>query len=112
MPFKALIDKIDQMDLTRTITNNHKRLYEVNQTTTMINKDLKQINIAGNDINDLNLYDLEQFGGTICNVLNGINNTYDRINFKGRPKFALFCNYFSSHGHKKADALKDHEEKA
>ena len=24
MPFKALVDKIDQMDLTRTITNNHK----------------------------------------------------------------------------------------
>ena len=26
MPFKTLLDKIDQMDLTRTITNNHKRL--------------------------------------------------------------------------------------
>ena len=24
MPFKALVEKIDQMDLTRTITNNHK----------------------------------------------------------------------------------------
>ena len=33
MPFKTLIDKIDQMDLTRTITNNHKPLYEVNQST-------------------------------------------------------------------------------
>ena len=43
MPFKALVDKIDQKDLTRTITNNHKRLYEVNQTTTNINEDLKQI---------------------------------------------------------------------
>ena len=33
IPFKTLLDKIDQMDLTRTITNNHKRLYEVNQST-------------------------------------------------------------------------------
>ena len=32
IPFKTLLDKIDQMDLTRTITNNHKRLYEVNQS--------------------------------------------------------------------------------
>ena len=52
---------------------------------------LKQINAACNNINDLNQNDLEQFEGTICNVLNGINNTYDRKNFKGRPKFALFC---------------------
>ena len=41
MPSKALVDKINQMDLTRTITNNHKRLYEVNQTTNNINEDLK-----------------------------------------------------------------------
>ena len=53
MPFKALVDKIDQMDLTRTITNNHKRLYEINQTTNNINDDLKQMNITGNNINDL-----------------------------------------------------------
>ena len=33
MPFKTLIDKIDQTDLTRTITINHKRLDEVNQST-------------------------------------------------------------------------------
>ena len=33
IPFKTLLDEIDQMDLTRTITNNHKRLYEVNQST-------------------------------------------------------------------------------
>ena len=33
MPFKTSVDKVDQLDLTRTITNNHKRLYEVNQTT-------------------------------------------------------------------------------
>ena len=78
MPFKALVDKIDQMDLRRTITNNHKRQYEVNQTKTNINEDLKQMNIACNNINDLNQNDLEQFEGTICNVLNGINNTYDR----------------------------------
>ena len=53
MPFKALVDKIDQMDLTRTITNNHKRLYEINQTRNNFNDDLKQTNIACNNINDL-----------------------------------------------------------
>ena len=53
MPFKALVDKIDQMDLTRTITNNHKRLYEINQTRNNFNDDLKQANIACNNINDL-----------------------------------------------------------
>ena len=106
MPFKTLADKIDQMDLTRTITNNHKRLYEVNQTTTNINEDLKQMNIACNNINDFNQNDLEQFEGTICNVLNGINNTYDRKNFKGRPKFALYCSYCSSQGHTKGRCFK------
>ena len=93
MPFKKLVDKIDQMDLTRTITNNQRRLYEVNQTTWNINEDLKQMNAACNNVKDLNQNDLEQFEGTICNVLNGINNTYDRENFKGRRKFALFCIY-------------------
>ena len=106
MPFKALVDKIDQMDLKRTITNNHKRLYETNQTTNNINDDLKQMNIACNNINDLNQNDLEQFEGTICNVLKGINNTYDRKNFKGRPKFALFCSYCSSHGNTKSRCFK------
>ena len=38
MPFKALVDKIDQMDLTRTIRNNHKRLYEINQTKNTLMK--------------------------------------------------------------------------
>ena len=106
MPFKALVEKIDQMDLTRTITNNHKRLYEVNQSTSNINDDLKQMNIACNNINELNQNDLEQFEGTICNVLNGINNTYDKKNFKGRPKFALFCSYCSSHGRTKGRCFK------
>ena len=106
MPFKALVEKIDQMDLTRTITNNHKRLYEVNQSTSNINDDLKQMNIACNNINELNQNDLEQFEGTICNVFNGINNTYDKKNFKGRLKFALFCSYCSSHGHTKGRRFK------
>ena len=106
MPFKTLVDKLAQMDLTRTITNNHKRLYEVNQTTTNINEDLKQTNVASNNINAPNQNDIEQFEETICNVLNGINNTYDRKNFKGRPKFALICNYCSSHGQNKARCLK------
>ena len=30
MPFKTLVDEVDQLDLTRTITNNHIRLCEVN----------------------------------------------------------------------------------
>ena len=75
MPFKTLVDKIDQMNLTRTITNNYKRLYEVNQSTSYINEDIKQMSIACSNINELNQNDLEQFEGTICNVLNGINNT-------------------------------------
>ena len=100
MPFKTLVDKIDQMVLTRTIYVKQE-LYEVNQTTININEDLKQMHIACNNKNDLNQNDSEQFEGTICNVLNGINNTYDRKSFKGRPKFALFCSYCSSHGHTK-----------
>ena len=48
---------------------------------------------ACNNINEVNQSDLEQIKGTICYVLNGINNKYDRKNFKGRPKFALFCSY-------------------
>ena len=106
VPFKTLVDKIDQMDLTRTITNNHKRLYEVNQSTSNINEDIKQMSIACSNIDELNQIDLEQFEGTICNVLNGINNTYDKKNFEGRPKFALFCSYCSSHGHTKGRCFK------
>ena len=106
MPFKTLVDRIGQMDLTRKITKNHKRLYEVNQNTTNISEDLKQMNVASNNKNDLNPNDLEQFEGTICNVQNGINNTYYRENFKGRPKFALFCSYCSSHGHTKGRCFK------
>ena len=99
MPIKTLVDKIAQMDLTRTITNIHKRLYEVNESLTNISEELQQMNAACYNIINLNQKDLELFEGTICNVLNGINNTYDRKNFKGRPKFALFCRYCSSHGH-------------
>ena len=36
---------------------------------------------ACTNINDLSQNDLEKFEGSICNVLNGINNTYDRKNF-------------------------------
>ena len=64
------------------------------------------MNAAFNNINDLNQNDLEQFEGTICNVLNGINNIYDRKNFKGRPKFALFSSYCSSYGHIKGRCFK------
>ena len=54
MPFKILVDKIDQMDLTRTITNNHRRFYEANQSTTSIHEDLKQMTTASYNINELN----------------------------------------------------------
>ena len=49
-------------------------------------------------VNSLNQNDLEQVQAIICNVLNGINNTYDRKKIKGRAKLALFCSYCSSHG--------------
>ena len=92
------------MDLMRTITNNHKKLYEVNESTTNINEVLQQMNVACNNSSSLN--DLEKLEGTIYNVQKGINNTYDRKNFKGRPKFELFCSYCSSHGHTKGRCFK------
>ena len=112
MPFKTSVDKIDQMDLTRTITYNRKRLHEVNESTTNINEELQQMNGTCNNINNLNQNDLEQFEGTFCNVQNNINNTYDRKNFKGRPKFALFCSYCSSHGDTKGRCFKKPRKKA
>ena len=112
MPFKALVDKIDQMDLTRTTTNNHKRLYEINQTSNNINGDLKQMNIACNNINDLSQNDLEQFEGTICNVLNGINNTYDRKILKEDQNLHYFVVTVVHTVTKKADVLKNQDEKA
>ena len=106
MPFKILLDKIDQMDLTRTVTNNHKRLYEVIQSTSNQLIDINQTSdICSNTVN-LNQNNLDQVEDAVCNVLNGINNTYDRKNFKGRPKFALFCSYCSSHGHTKGRCFK------
>ena len=63
--------------LIRCMTHQ-KRLYEVNESTTNINKDLQQMSEACTNINDLSQNDLEKFEGSICNVLNGINNTYDR----------------------------------
>ena len=64
------------------------------------------MNAACNKINNINQNDLEQFEDTICNVLNGINNTYDRKNFEGRQKLALFCSYCSSHEHTKGRCFK------
>ena len=77
MPFKTLVDKIDQTDLTRKITNNHKRLYEVNESTTDIKRGLLQMTAACNNIKDLKQIDFEQFEVTICNIRNGIYNSYD-----------------------------------
>ena len=104
--FKTLLDKIDQMDLTSTITNNHKRLYEVNQSTSNQQIDINQISDKCNNTDNLNQNNFDQFEDAVCNVLIGINNTYDRKNFKGRPKFALFCSYCFSHGHTKGRCFK------
>ena len=92
-PFKTLVDKIDCMDLTRTIRNNHKRLYEVNQSTSHQQIDINQITEICNNTVNLKQNNPEQFKNVVCNVLNEIINTYDRKNFNGRPKFALFCSY-------------------
>ena len=85
------------MDLTRTKTDNHKRLYEVNQSNSAQQLDINQITEICNNADNLDPNDLEQFENAVCYVLNGINNTYNRKNFKGRPKFAIFCSYCSSH---------------
>ena len=85
IPFKTLLDKMDQMDLTRTITNNHKRLYEVNQSTSNQQIDINQISDICSNTDNLNQSNLDQFEDAVCNVLNGINNTYDRKSFKVRP---------------------------
>ena len=89
------------MDLTRKITNNHKRLYEVNQSTSNQQIDINEICEIGNNTENLNQYNIDQFEDAVSNVLIGIKNTYDRKNFKGGPKFALFRSYCSSHGHTK-----------
>ena len=94
------------MDLTRTITNNHKRLNEVNQSTSNQQIDINQISDICSKTDNLNQSNLDQFEDAVCNVLNGINNTYDSKNFKGRPKIALFCSYCSSHGHAKGRCFK------
>ena len=63
------------MDLTRTITNNHKRLYEVNQSTNNQQIDINQISDICSNTDNLNQSNLDQFEDAVCNVLNGINNT-------------------------------------
>ena len=67
------------------------------------------MNATCSNVNNLNENDLEQFKGTICYVLNGINNIFDRKNFKGRTKFALLCRYWSSHGHTMGRCFKKFE---
>ena len=61
MPIKTLVEKLDQMDLTRTITNNHKRLYEVNQSTSNQQIDINQIPEICNNTDNLIKDNLDQF---------------------------------------------------
>ena len=63
--------------------------------TQTIKIDNNQISEICSNTDNLNQNNLDQFENAVCNVLNGINNTYDRKNIKGRPKFALFCSYCS-----------------
>ena len=78
MPFKTLVEKTDQMDLTRTITHNHKRLYEVNQSISNQQIDINQISEICNNTDNLIQDNLDQFENAVWIVQNGINNTYDR----------------------------------
>ena len=109
MPFKTLVDEIDQMDLTTTITNNHKRLFEVNQSTSNQQIDITQKSEICNKTDNLNQNNLDQFKNAVCTVLNGINNTYDRKNFKKSPKFALFLVIVVHTDTRKVDVLKNHK---
>ena len=61
MLFKTLIEKIDQIDLTRTITNNHKRLYELNQRISNQQIDINQISDICSNTDILNQNKLGQF---------------------------------------------------
>ena len=87
MPIKTLVEKLDQMDLTRTMTNNHKRLYEVNQSTSNQQIDINQISEICNNTDNLIQDNLDQFENAVCNVLNGINNTKDRKKFQTKTYF-------------------------
>ena len=97
------------MDLMRTITYNRKKLYEVNESTTNINEVLQQMNVTCNNSSSLN--DLEKLEGTIYNVQKGINNTYDRKNFKDQNLhyFAVIAVLTDT---PREDVSKDQEEKA
>ena len=110
MRFKTLVDKIDQMDLTRTIRNNHKILYEINQSTSNQLIDINQISEICSNTDNLNQNILDKFENAVCKVLNGINNTDDRKNFKGRPNLHYFVAIVSHTDIQKADVSKDHEE--
>ena len=59
IPFKTLLDKMDEMDLTRTITNNHKRLYEINQSTSNQQIDINQISDICSNTDNLNQSNLD-----------------------------------------------------
>ena len=51
------------------------------------------------NIDNMDQNNNEQFENAVCSVLNGIINTYEIKNFKGRLNFALFWRYCSSYGH-------------
>ena len=110
MPFKTLVKKTDQMDLTRTITNNHKRLYEVNQSISNQQIDLNQISEICNNTDNLIQDNLDQFENAVWIVLNGINNTYDRKNFKEDLNLHYFVAIVALTDIQNEDVSKDHQD--
>ena len=114
MPFKTLVDEIEQIDLTRTITSKYKRLYEVSQNASTQQLDINQISEISNNVEKRDRNNIEEFENAVCNVLNGINITYDRKNFKGRPTIAFFAPTVAHTEidlHTTVDVLNDHKEK-
>ena len=83
------------MDLNSTITNNHKRFYDVNQSTSTPQRDINQMNQFCNNIDNEDQNNTEQFENVVCNVLNGINKTYFRKKIKATSNFGIFRSYCS-----------------
>ena len=97
------------MDLTRTITNNHKRSYEINQSTSNQQININQISEICNNTDNLNQNNLDQFEIAVCNVLNGINNTYIEKILKEAQNLQYFLVIVVHTDIQKADVSRDHK---